>query len=229
MNHPKITAILLSGGTGTRLGSATPKQYLPLQGKPLVSYSLELFESLSFIREIIVVCSPSFQKFFTSHSKPIAFALPGKERQNSLANGFSHIFPPCDYVLVHDAARPLVSIEDLTRLIEEGMKAGAATLGTPVTSTLKRTDSSSFVQESVDRNSLYEIQTPQLLRYDLLLEGLKKAEKENKIFTDDTALATLIGHPVKIVPGSLHNRKITTRADLDFAHYHLEKRCLVTN
>ncbi|MCB1076058.1 MAG: 2-C-methyl-D-erythritol 4-phosphate cytidylyltransferase [Simkania sp.] len=215
---PTIAVILLAGGTGSRMGGPIPKQFLPLKGQPIVQYSFDLFLSLPEISEIVVVCKPQFQTFFEkSPLKPIQFALPGKERQDSVASGFTHVSPSCDYVLIHDSARPLIQEEKVRQLIEEGLLIGAATLGVPMKYTVKEVDENGIVKKTLDRSRLYNIQTPQLLRRDILAKGLKKAQKQGLTLTDDVSLAELIHHPVKIVYGSDENLKITTPEDFEVA------------
>lgn len=220
---PPLSIILLAGGKGSRMGADTPKQYLPLDGSPIVSYSFDLALSIPEITEIVVVCETEFQTFFKNHSpKPLKFALPGNERQDSVASGFAKISPSSDYVLVHDTARPLIQKEDIYNLLNEGIPIGAATLGVPMKFTVKEIDENGLVLQTLDRSRLYNIQTPQLLKRDLLDKGLQEAKKQGVLLTDDVALAELIGHPVKTVIGSDTNLKITTPEDLEIAKKFLD-------
>lgn len=215
---PTIAAILLAGGTGSRMGGPIPKQYLPLKGQPIVQYSFDLFLSLPEISEIVVVCKPQFQTFFEkSPLKPVQFALPGDQRQDSVASGFAHVSPSCDYLLIHDTARPLIQEDEVHKLLEEGIPVGAATLGVPMKYTVKEVDKNGLVCQTLDRSRLFNIQTPQLLRRDILSKGLKEAKKRGLTFTDDVSLAELVRHPVKIVYGSDDNLKITTPEDFEVA------------
>lgn len=217
---PLVGAILLAGGKGSRIGGPIPKQYLPLQGQPIVQYSLDLFLSFPEIFEIIIVCKPQFQKFFElSPLKPIQFAPPGKERQDSVASGFAHLSSSIEYVLIHDTARPLTQKEEVYRLLKEGLPIGAATLGVPIKHTVKEVDENGFVKYTLERSCLFNIQTPQLLRKNILCQGLEEAQRRNLILTDDVSLAELIGCSVKIVPGSNDNLKITTPEDLKIANH----------
>jgi len=216
--YPSIAAILLAGGTGSRIGGPIPKQYLPLKGQPIVQYSFDLFLSLPEISEIVIVCKPQFQTFFEeSPLKPICFALPGEERQDSVASGFAHISPSCDYVLIHDTARPLIQEDEVHKLLDEGLPVGAATLGVPMKYTVKEVDENGIVKHTLNRSRLFNIQTPQLLRRDILAKGLHEAQKRGLTLTDDVSLAELIDHPVKIVFGSDDNLKITTPEDFEVA------------
>jgi 2-C-methyl-D-erythritol 4-phosphate cytidylyltransferase len=227
MNSPscqKITALLLAGGVGSRLKSPIPKQYLSLDEKPLVQYSLDLFSSLKEISSITIVCYPEFQKKFDlKGEKPVQFALPGKERQNSVESGYFSS-PLSDYFLIHDTARPLIQKAEILKLLEEGLPIGAATLGVPITSTVKQINQDRLVKKTLNRSELFEIQTPQLLRADLLKRGLEKAKEDKKLYTDDVSLAESLGHPVKIVTGSSSNFKITTDQDLFVARQLIIKR-----
>lgn len=209
----KISAILLSGGIGSRMGITTPKQYLPLAGKIIALYSYELLCQIDRIKEVIVVCDTEYQP----HFKCRHFAQPGERRQDSLYNGLQHVSTDSDYVLIHDAARPLVKKEDVEALIDAGLECGAACLATPVKMTIKQADLKCMVIQTLPRNSLFEIQTPQILKKDLLIAGFQKAEKQNLTVTDDVSLAELVSHPVKLVMGSYENIKVTTPEDLLFA------------
>lgn len=223
-----ITLILLAGGKGSRFNHPIPKQFLMLNSIPIARYSFDLFLSLPEISEVIVVCHPEFQSFFNAPAKTIHFALPGAARQNSVANGFQKVSHACEYVLIHDAARPLIRESEVRKLLAEGLLVGAAALGTPVTNTIKQIDKDGMVFQTLNRETVYNIQTPQLLRYDLLKQGLREAEKENLIFTDDVALAEHLGHPVKIVEGVIENLKITTQFDLQLAANYLDNATVQT-
>ncbi len=209
---PFISLIFLSGGRGRRTGLSTPKQYLPLDGKPIARHSFELFLTLPAIQEVVVVCEEEYTPLFPEAN---AFALPGDSRQASTKQGLKEVSPNTEFVLIHDAARPFIQKEEVESLIQEGMSVGAATLGVPLKHSLKRVNQNLFVEESVDRECFFEIQTPQLLKRDILQQGLANAEKKGISVTDDVSLVELIGHPVKVVIGSFKNIKITTREDLE--------------
>jgi 2-C-methyl-D-erythritol 4-phosphate cytidylyltransferase len=205
-----ISAILLAGGKGSRMGSPLPKQYLPLGEKPIACHSLEVFLSHPAIMEVIVVCAPEYRSFFSKYD--VLFANPGIRRQDSLFNGLksaSH-----EWICVHDAARPYLTSELLTRMIGEGKEIGAATLAMPVKNTLKECDRDGFVRSTPDRDYIWEVQTPQLLAKEILLKGFAYADEHHLTVTDDVSLAELINHPVKLVSGSYQNIKITTPEDL---------------
>lgn len=206
----KISAILLSGGKGTRMGAPLPKQYLCLDEKPIACHSLEFFLKHPAIAEVIVVCASEYRSFFSHY--PVQFADAGERRQDSLFNGLG--LAQHEWVCVHDAARPFLTAELLSRLIEEGKEIGAATLALPVKNTVKECDHEGFVRSTPDRDYIWEVQTPQLLQREILIKGFAYARKHHLTVTDDVSLAELIGHPVKLVPGSYQNIKITTPEDL---------------
>jgi len=213
MKKLKTSAILLAGGTGSRVQSATPKQFLLLNQKIVALYSFELFLSIPEIDEVIIICSPCFRTLFETDSlKPVLFALPGIRRQDSLYNGLqiaSH-----ELICVHDAARPIIDKEIILKVLENGKEYGAATAGMPLKFTIKESNSENFACKTPDRNKFWEIQTPQVLHRDILNKGFEYVNKNNMTITDDTSLAELIGKPVKLVEGSHTNLKITMPSDL---------------
>ncbi len=218
-----ISAILLSGGSGSRMGATTPKQYLPLSGKPIALHSFDLLTKCDLISEIIVVCIPSYHHLFPSAQ----YASPGRRRQDSLFNGLQHTSPASEYILVHDAARPLLEEKELNTLINAALEYGAATLATAVQSTIKQADDDLLVTKTLERSSLYNIQTPQMIKKEILLEGFAKAQQDNLSVTDDVSLAELINAPVKLVLGTGENIKITTPEDLTFAENILSERVVL--
>lgn len=221
--NPSISLILLAGGKGVRMGSAIPKQFLPLNKKPIVLYSYEIFLSISAISEIIVVCGSSYISFFEKPSHlPLSFASPGDTRQASLFSGAAKVSSKTTHLLIHDAARPFVTKEEVEKLLAEGLLYPAATLASPMTYTVKEVDPFLLVTKTLTREKLYQIHTPQLIRKDILQKGQKKVEEENLSISDDVSLAEILALPVKIVIGSSKNLKITTKEDLLIAKVYTE-------
>ncbi|KAG8054440.1 hypothetical protein GUJ93_ZPchr0001g29974 [Zizania palustris] len=167
VKEKSVSVVLLSGGQGKRMGASMPKQYLPLLGVPIALHSLKTFCLLKEVKEVVVVCDPDYKDVFEDSIEnvqiPIKFALPGKERQDSVFNGLQEIDGDSELVCVHDSARPLVSSDDVKKVLEDATVHGAAVLGVPVKATIKEADSDSFVVKTLDRKTLWEMQTPQVI------------------------------------------------------------------
>lgn len=207
----RISVIILAGGTGSRMKEKLPKQLLFLCGKRILHYSVELFLSFQDIQQVIVVLDSDYHQHCPF---PVQFAEPGLKRQNSVANGLKKVSQDTEYVLVHDAARPLVKKNDIEQLLLAGKMHGAASLAVPIKTTIKQIKTDEFVAKTLNRDLIWEIQTPQMLKKSLLQEGLEKVFSENLEATDDVTVAELLLHPVKLVRGSYTNLKITVPEDL---------------
>ena len=216
MKKDFISVILLAGGLGTRMKSALPKHLLPLNQKPIVLYSFEVFRRLPEISEIVVVCDSASYSFFPQE-KNVKFASPGQRRQDSVYNGLMQVDPRAELICIHDAARPLLSADVVRRCLQAGIAHGAATVGMPVKFTVKESREGNFVKNTLDRSALWEIQTPQVIKKELLEKGFSIADERNLTVNDDVSLVEHLGHPVKIVEGSYANLKITTQEDLPIA------------
>lgn len=226
------SVILVSGGVGSRMQAALPKQYLHLQGKPIALFSFELFISMEEIDELVVVCAPEYQHLFheayiSSGKKiPLTFALPGERRQDSVYNGLQKVSREAKLICTHDSARPLANEEMIKKVLESAKYHGAATIGMPLKYTIKECNKEAFVTKTPDRSVLWEIQTPQAMQAHLLREGFAYALKHNVTVTDDTSLIELLQHPVKLVEGCYSNLKITTPEDLPIAEWWLARKKL---
>lgn len=207
-----ISAIVLAGGVGSRMGSATAKQFLPLGEKLVIHHCLEVFFSSPDIQEVIVVCETHYQPLLQNY--PVKFALPGQRRQDSLYQGFLQTSSP--WICIHDAARPFISLSMLEQLFKEGKEVGAAVLAIPMRSTVKLCQGP-WVEKTLDRQLLWEAQTPQFLSREILQKGFEHVHKHSITVTDDVMLAELIGHPTKLVTGSPSNIKLTTAEDYQLA------------
>jgi 2-C-methyl-D-erythritol 4-phosphate cytidylyltransferase len=213
--------ILLAGGHGSRFGGDIPKQFIKLEEKPVVFYSLELFLNLEETTEVVIVCSPPYRSLFPSHPR-VSFALPGTRRQDSVFNGIQALKYDPKLVLIHDAARPLITKDIVLKVIEEARLHGAAAVGVPIKFTIKEHTGSHFVQNTLDRSHLWEVQTPQVIRSDLLYKGFQLADEKKLTVTDDVSLVELLKKPVKLVEGSYANLKITTPEDMILAKHLLQ-------
>ena len=223
--------LLLSGGKGTRLKSSLPKQYLKIFEKEIARYSFELFYKSSLIDQIIVVCEEEFENIFNKDleakgsSKVLFFARPGTERQDSLKNALKVLereihSSPDSFVLVHDAARPCLEMRDLRRVVAAAKEYGAALLASPIVATLKKADQQQFVLNSPKREDMWLAQTPQVMKRRDLEEAIK--EFPDLLVTDDCSYIEALKKPVKIVPATAKNFKITQLEDLALAEFYLK-------
>lgn len=231
MNMASFSVILLAGGVGTRMGTAIPKQYLPILQKPLALYSFDVFTSLPEVQELIVVCEQAYEQLFLNAAKEkrmnLRFARPGQRRQDSVFNGMQ-VVEGNGLLCIHDCARPLIDAESIRKVVIEAESWGAAALGVKVKSTIKICDGAQIVVGTPNRGRLWEVQTPQVVRWDLLKEGFKYAQEHQLTVTDDVSLVELLGKPVKVVEGSYANIKVTTPEDLEIVEKLIDKTCTVT-
>lgn len=232
-----VSAVILAGGKGSRMNLDIPKQYLMLNDKPLLYYTIKAFEE-SRVDEIIVVTGDGIINGMTEQdycqkciiqefhfNKVKAYAKGGRERYNSVMNGLSEVNPVSDYVMVHDGARPCVSSEFINRCIDEVSEFGSSVAAVPVKDTIKIVDADMNVEGTPDRSCLWQIQTPQSFRYSDLIaayNSLKKDDNPGNI-TDDAMVMEKYGHEkVHITQGDYTNIKVTTREDLDILNIFLK-------
>ncbi|XP_021297227.1 2-C-methyl-D-erythritol 4-phosphate cytidylyltransferase, chloroplastic [Herrania umbratica] len=213
-----VSVILLAGGKGKRMGASMPKQYLPLLGQPIALYSLYTFSRMIEVKEIVVVCDPSYNDIFEETKDKInvdlKFTLPGKERQDSVYSGLQTVDSNCELVCIHDSARPLVTSGDVEKVLKDGWLIGAAVLGVPVKATIKEANSESYVVRTLERKTLWEMQTPQVIKPELLRKGFELVKRGGLEVTDDVSIVEHLKHPVYITEGSYTNIKVTTPDDL---------------
>ena len=216
----KVTCILASAGKGKRLGLKKDKVFITLGKKPVLAHTLKALEACSFLDEIVLVVSRENIKkakaLCRKHKfkKVTSFVSGGKKRFNSVKNGLRET-RDSDYILVHDGARPFIDKSLVKKVLDAAKKHGSAILGTPYKQTLKVIDKSSFIVDTPKRKLVWEAQTPQVFKKDLIF----KAYKNKKAFpaTDDASLVEKLGKKVKVVKGSYKNIKITTPEDLKLA------------
>lgn len=219
----KISTILLAGGIGSRMQPEKPKQFLKVRDKAIVRFSFDVFLAMPEIEEIIVVCLPEYRDLFEipinleRFHKQLKFALPGERRQDSVYNGLMQASNDNNFICIHDGARPFIDEALVRRALEAGISHGAATVGMPIKFTIKQSDKHHFVHSTPDRAFIWEIQTPQVVRKDLLQAGFNYANENNLTVTDDVSLVELLGKEVKLIEGSHTNLKITVPADLTIA------------
>jgi len=220
-----ISVIIPAAGSGKRMhNKSIPKAFMLLAGQPLLTRSLNKFILLPAIKEIIIAVSREnmaraarLVSKYKAKLPEIKLVKGGKERCDSVANALKIINPASRIILIHDAARPLVKKEDIIRLVKAVRKNGAAILAVPVVDTIKRVNSNGQIKETLPRQELWAAQTPQGFKRDIIMKAYNRLLKRSKTITDDASLVEHIDYPVRIVPGSYTNLKITTPADKIFA------------
>lgn len=210
-----IGLILAAAGAGSRFGSTVPKQFLPLDGVPVYLRALEPFESL--VDHAVVVVPPDWKERVSCKTQGIwqgriTVEAGGDQRQDSVKRGLAAL-PTGEIVLVHDAARPFVTVQLIQRVIDEVRRSGACIPGLPVSQTVKEV-AGSIVVRTIDRARLVLAQTPQGFRRDLLLGAFAQAVEDGFYGTDESILLERLGIPVTVVDGEPGNTKITFRNDL---------------
>lgn len=220
----KVAAVVVAAGCGNRMEHRVPKQYLKIQGKPLFIYCLETFEHCKAISEVIlVVQQDDVEKTGTILSewgihKVKCVVEGGRERQKSVRRGLEALSPCIEIVLVHDGVRPFVALDRIEAVIDQAKKYGAAVLAIPVTDTIKEVKNGSVIQ-TLRRDALWSVQTPQGFRVDWLRQAYDKADRDKFVGTDDASLVERLGYPVRIIPGIERNIKITSLQDLSIAEW----------
>ena len=219
----KNAAIVLAAGKGSRMGEGRGKAFCSIREKPLLAWTLSVFESFPLIQEIILVVPPNREQEFKEkilipYNISKAFIVSGGDsRQESVQNGFAAIEEPCHLVVVHDGARPFLDPDTLEKALNAAEKDGASIVAVPVKETIKSGDDQGMVRETFDRSRLWSTQTPQTYKYPIIKEALESARKDNFYGTDDSSLVERIGKPIRIIIGSYENIKVTTPEDLVIA------------
>ena len=217
---PICTAVIVAAGKGRRMGTEISKQFLPLCGKEILAHSVEKFEKAEKIRDIVLVTGEDSlldvrdmaQEY--GWKKIVSVVAGGKERQDSVWNGLQAVSDDTDIVLIHDGVRPFVTEDVLDHSIETAVEMGGCVAGVPAKDTIKVCNNENIAVATPDRSTLWQIQTPQTFRKDLIMQAYQKAKEDGFVGTDDASLAEYSGCPVKVIMGSYRNIKITTKEDL---------------
>lgn len=218
---PSFHLILAAGGSGTRFGGETPKQFLRIAGKTVLEHTLDKFLRFPELKSVVIVIPNEFKSHLSDRIKnnqKIIICENGNSRKNSIYNGLNNFIKVNndDIILIHDAARPLASHEDIQNILIEMTKFEAATLATPVKDTLLKDE------ETIDREDMWAVQTPQAFTFEIIKNAHEKFKNENN-FTDDASMVRANGAQVTIVPSSSPNIKITTPADFDMVKAMIEQ------
>ena len=214
----KVGAIIPAAGRGKRIGASVPKQFLEIQGRPLLHHTLTVFASCKLIDYVVLVMPPTDvdemgEDWLNKYEIVREVVVGGEQRQDSVYNGFSSLEEGTDIVVVHDGVRPFTTPQMIIATVEAAQQHGAAITAIPVSDTVKQA-ADGFVKQTVSRDGLWRVQTPQAFQCGLLQQAFKKAKKDSYYGTDEGSLVEYLGERVKIVPGSELNIKITRKEDL---------------
>lgn len=223
------TAVILAAGLGKRMQAGHNKQFIEICGQSVLTHTLTVFAQIPEIAKIVLVVRAGEEDTCQNMIPEIAenktvLAIGGKERQDSVHNGIRAITWECEYILIHDGARPLVTEEVIRRTLLAAQNSGAAICAVPVKDTIKQADSDGNVLATIPRESLWAVQTPQVFRADLIRRAYENAYVHNHYGTDDSSLVEYLGEKIKIVTGDYENIKITTPEDIPTAEQILQKR-----
>lgn len=219
----KISAIIVAAGSGIRFGSNIPKQFLDLGGRPVLAWSLDTFGRSSIVNELIVVAPPAEERRAIEiaekwvHRVRIKVVPGGSTRQGSVKSGLDAVDPELEWVAVHDAARPFVTLTQIESVCFMAHEVGAAILAVPVQDTLKVVDEDGMIIRSQERRRLYLAQTPQVCRKEDLRSAYKLAEDKGIRATDEAGLLEVLGIDVGVVQSGPINFKVTTQEDFKMA------------
>ncbi len=213
--------VIPASGSGIRFGSGVPKQFLKYRGKEILFHTLDRFASCSRVKSVFLSIHPdylrkkSFLGKLSDYKKPLVVSAGGATRQESVYRSLKKInCRPTDRIIVHDAVRPFLSTELIERLMDASKGEDCVIPGLKLHDTIKRIDKIGYVKETIDRNSLTSVQTPQIFRYDKLMKAFETAFKKKYTGTDEASLMEKAGFKVKVIEGEITNIKITTKKDI---------------
>jgi 2-C-methyl-D-erythritol 4-phosphate cytidylyltransferase len=230
-SESKLWAIVPAAGVGRRVGGEIPKQYLDLHGRPLIAWTLKRLLELDELQQVIVAISAEdnyWSDLVIRNDQRIQTTIGGDERCHSVLNGLEALAGEAadsDWVLVHDAARPCVRIDDIRRLIAAARKSeNGAILAIPVRDTIKKSNNNKKIERTVDRDSLWHALTPQLFKYGELRHALQLALADNFQVTDEASAMEYAGYTPLLVEGASDNIKVTLPEDLALAGFFIRNQ-----
>lgn len=220
----KLAVIIPAAGSGTRMGSRIPKPFLMLQNITILEHTIRCFSKMQLVSQIVISTSEEWFDDvgeilgkYKNVGLKLAVVLGGNERQFSIQNGFSVIDKDISLIAVHDAVRPFISEELVTECSLKAQEFGGAIIAVPAKDTIKQVDSSFSIIDTPDRSTLWQAQTPQIFKKELLISAYESALETGFLGTDDASLVERIGGIVKVVEGDRRNLKITYPIDLKIA------------
>ena len=227
----RVNGVIVAAGEGKRTGKETPKAFLPLAGRPMILHTLSRFATCATVRKVILVtlngevfrCQELIRSDTRLRSLECVVKPGGPRRQDSVGKGLESLDADCEVVVIHDGARPFVSSRLIDQCVEMAFEKGAVVVGVPVRDTIKVVTADSRVQETPPRKSLWEIQTPQVFRVELIREAYLRAAQEGLEVTDDAMLVERLGSSVAVLQGEKTNIKMTFAEDFLFGEALLSK------
>jgi 2-C-methyl-D-erythritol 4-phosphate cytidylyltransferase len=225
MSRERVGAIIAAGGSSRRMGGVD-KIFASLGGKPLLCHALQVFQECDVVHQVVLVLNePSVERGLKlveeeNFSKVMAVSAGGQRRQDSVAEGLKRL-RGCDWVVIHDGARPCITVDLIEQGLLEARQTGAAIAAVPLKETLKVVGADGVIESTPRRESLWAAQTPQVFRFDLIAEAHGKVKQE---VTDDASLVEALGYKVRVYMGSYDNMKVTTPEDLALAETVLRTR-----
>lgn len=225
-----VSVIIPAAGLSKRMkGFDKRKPFILLDKRPVLCHTLNIFKKISAVKEIILVVNKKdlniARKYFSGIATKIVTG--GQARVDSVFNGVTISDKRNNIILIHDAVRPFVTKDIVLNSIKAAVKFGAAVVAVPVVPTIKRADENGFVNATLNRKLLWEIQTPQVFKRDIIVEAFEKSANRDETITDDAMLVEKLGVKVKLVMGSYRNIKITTPDDLIIAKRFMDKKGLI--
>jgi len=217
-NQQAVGAIIVAAGSSQRMGGVD-KVFAQLGGKPVLAWAIDTFQRCNSINQMVVVVTEqsldNCRQLIAQQGwyKVTKVCVGGKRRQDSVATGLKQL-AHCEWVVIHDGARPLLTVDLITRGLEAAKETGAAIAAVPVTNTIKVAGEDRIVQQTPPRHNLWTAQTPQVFRFDMITEAYRRVEAE---VNDDASLVEQLGYKVKLYLGSYNNIKVTTPNDLALA------------
>ena len=230
LRHAFTSAVILAGGTGTRMGAVGPdgrpltKQFMELDGEPVILRTIRQFDRASCIDELILVIREEEKTRYPALlrgaglQKPVKLTVGGATRQESAEAGLRAVSDKCRFLAIHDGARPLITPAQIEAVAKEAYRIGAAAAASRAKDTVKLTDGNGFVEQTPDRENVWNAATPQIFKVEEYRAAVYEGKQSGVKVTDDCSLAEAVGFPVRMVDVGYQNLKITTKEDLAFAH-----------